>query len=300
MAGSSHDRDKYNSAEVERYAVKFLKEAPMHVAFLYPALEQYLTSQVIGKRVLDIGCGTGKWVKYAAECGAGSVDGFDINADMVELSNKATTGLDNVNICLGDAADMPYDDNTFDLALSIFVTCTLPLEAYIKHFKQLHRVLAPGGKAIVVSISKLHTFFTAGADTLSLNMKIQSKISSFKKRPTNEEINEAFSDLSEIIRITFALDETGSLYQVTGNRKPPNGHPVWTKTQIMTFPDYFYTEEFLKDQIKAAGLHIDQIESYCSEERRIAYNEMNLGHQIDKAMTDNPPHFLYHLSKPAK
>jgi len=66
----------------------------------------------------------------------------------------------------------------------------------------------------------------------------------------------------------------------------------------MTFPDYYYTSEFLQDQIKAAGLYIDKIEYHCTEERRIAYNRINLeSDRIEKAITDNPPHFLYHLSK---
>ena len=296
-SSSSHDRDKYNSVEVERYAAKF-KQDPMYVAFLFPAVEQYLTAQAKGKKVLDIGCGTGKWVKYASECGARSVDGFDISAEMVELSKQTTAGLDNVKVCEGDAVNMPYGDNTFDLALSIFVTCTLPLEAFIKHFKELYRVLAPGGKAVVVSTAKSSTFFNADADQVSLEARIQSTLASLPKPHTNEQINKAFADLNDVIRVTFALDENGSLYRVTKVRQPPNGHPVWAKTQIMTFPDYYYTDEFLHDQIKAAGLHIDQIESHCTEERRIAYNKINQNNKLEKVITDNPPHFLCHLSKP--
>jgi len=298
MAGKNiiHDRDKYNSLEVQRYANKF-KQDPMHVAFLFPAIEQYLTLQARGKKVLDIGCGTGKWVKYASECGACSVDGFDISADMVKLSKQTTSGVGNVNICVGDATNMPYGDNTFDLALSLFVTCTLPLEAFMKHFRELYRVLASGGKAVVVRVGKSSTFYQAEAKRVSLEETIESILAGLPKPPTNEQINEAFADLNDVIRVTIALDESGSLYRVTNARQPANGHPVWTKTQIMTFPDYYYTDEFLQDQIKAAGLHIDKIECHCTEERRIAYNRTNQNNKIEKAITENPPHFLYHLSK---
>ena len=55
----------------------------------------------------------------------------------------------------------------------------------------------------------------------------------------------------------------------------------------MTFADYFYDDHFLQQQIKAAGLNIDDIESYYNEERRIAYNSGN--NEIDKAITNTPP-----------
>ena len=50
--------------------------------------------------------------------------------------------------------DMPYDDDTFDVAISFYATCNLQLEALISHFKEMFRVPAPSGKAIVVSHSK--------------------------------------------------------------------------------------------------------------------------------------------------
>ena len=82
-----------------------------------------------------------RWACLAAECGAKSVDGFDIQEGMVELAKQATAQYSSVNICVGDVMDMPYNDNTFDVAISIFVTCNLPNEVVIKHFMELNRVL---------------------------------------------------------------------------------------------------------------------------------------------------------------
>ena len=66
----------------------------------------------------------------------------------------------------------------------------------------------------------------------------------------------------------------------------------------MTFANYFYDDDFLQPQIKAAGLSIDSIESYYTEERRVAYNNTNPTMKLDKSLTDTPPFVLYHLSKP--
>ena len=62
--------------------------------------------------------------------------------------------------------NMPYDDNTFDIALSIFVTCELPIDTLSKHFKEIHRVLVPGGKALVLNLSKpaFQSLITDGAN----------------------------------------------------------------------------------------------------------------------------------------
>jgi len=56
-----------------------------------------------------------------------------------------------VHIQVGDAADMPYDDDSFDVAISLFVMCNLSPESFVKHFQELNRVLVLGGKAILLA-----------------------------------------------------------------------------------------------------------------------------------------------------
>ena len=45
---------------------------------------------------------------------------------------------------------LQYEDTSFDVAMSLFVTCNLSPEAFAKHFQELYRVLAPGGKVILL------------------------------------------------------------------------------------------------------------------------------------------------------
>ena len=73
----------------------------------------------------------------------------------------------------------------------------------------------------------------------------------------------------------FILDQEGHLQRVTDVGKLANGQAVWTKTQIMTFADYFYNEDFFQQHITSAGLNIDKIENYYTEKRRITYNSTN-------------------------
>ena len=59
----------YGSDELKSFAEKS--------AFLDPMVGKILDEKAPGKRILDIGCGTGDWCYQAAKYGAKSVDGFD-------------------------------------------------------------------------------------------------------------------------------------------------------------------------------------------------------------------------------
>ena len=57
-SGSQYAHAKiYSSSDVARYSQNF--EDPEYIAFLCPAMEEYLKLQIPGKKVLDIGCGNG-------------------------------------------------------------------------------------------------------------------------------------------------------------------------------------------------------------------------------------------------
>ena len=44
----------------------------------YLALKEFFNVEAPGKKVLDIGYGSGEWACLSAECGAKNIDGFDI------------------------------------------------------------------------------------------------------------------------------------------------------------------------------------------------------------------------------
>jgi len=128
--------------------------------------------------------------------------------------------------------------------------------------------------------------------------KIEKRLKDLKSHPSQDGINEAFQDIKNVVQLCFTVNQNGRLGRITDVDKMTNGQTVWTKSQIMTFPDYFYSEQFIQQEIEAAGLNIDKIENYFTEERRIAYNSSNPEDEFDKTITDDPPFVLYHLSKP--
>lgn len=96
--------------------------------------------------ILDIGCGTGRSTRDLARVApSGSVLGVDLSAKMLEHA-RAKAGaeeLSNVRFEQADAQVHPFDDDGFDLAVSVFgaMFFTDPVAA----FTNVARALRPGG-----------------------------------------------------------------------------------------------------------------------------------------------------------
>lgn len=287
----------YGSDEVKSFATK---NATLKNAFLDPTIGSFLKKEAPGKRILDIGCGAGDWCYQAAQCGAKSISGFDKQERMVELAKQATSSFSTVSIQLGDIMNMPYDDNAFDIALSIFVTCELPIEMIPKHFNELFRVLVPGGKALVINVSKpaFRPNLIEEANEAIVQEKIDQILARIPDHPSSQQISSAFEDFQEAITVCFAYDKNGSLFQVKDPNQLVNGQAIVRKTLVTTFPDFYYDDQFLIDQTIAAGLRIDQIENVFTEERRLEHNRLNPHVAYKKEVTECPHYLLHHISKP--
>jgi SAM-dependent methyltransferase len=92
-----------------------------------------------GRRVLDLGCGTGLVLKLAHDRGA-IVHGIDIVAGMLELAAIAEPSA---QLELGDLQHLPFDDAEYDavLAVNALQFAADPVGAVT----EAARVLAPGG-----------------------------------------------------------------------------------------------------------------------------------------------------------
>ena len=73
---------------------------------------------VRGKRVLDLGCGDGRFALGVAPL-ASTVGGIDPDPEAIAAarSNARQAGLRNVRFAVGAAQRLPYPDNAFDVVL---------------------------------------------------------------------------------------------------------------------------------------------------------------------------------------
>jgi ubiquinone/menaquinone biosynthesis C-methylase UbiE len=103
----------------------------------------------VGSKVVDVACGPGTLSLLAARAGA-SVHALDFSERMVAIARERATGEKlAVDVRVGDGQSLPYEDARFDAAFSMFGLMFFPDRA--RGFRELHRVLAGGGKAVVAS-----------------------------------------------------------------------------------------------------------------------------------------------------
>ena len=71
------------------------------------------------------------------------------------------------------------------------------------------------------------------------------------------------------------------------------------KTEVMIFPNFFYSDQSNITHILAAGFCINSIENYFTEERKIAHNHKRPKFVLNKKCVENLLALVYHISKPA-
>lgn len=114
--------------------------------------------ELVGKAVLDLGCGYGWHCKYAADHGAARVLGIDQSVRMIEearLTNAA--GCIEYRVC--GIHDYDYPAETYDLVVSNLVLHYI--EDLGEVYRLVHRTLKPDG---VFLFNIEHPTFTAGVN----------------------------------------------------------------------------------------------------------------------------------------
>lgn len=103
--------------------------------------------------VLEVAPGPGYFAIELAKLGRGTVAGVDISRTFIDIArrNAAQAGVE-VDFRLGDAAKIPFPSGSFDFLLcrAAFKNFSAPVRA----LQEMHRVLKPGGKALVIDLRR--------------------------------------------------------------------------------------------------------------------------------------------------
>lgn len=99
------------------------------------------------KKVLDVGCGTGKLVKFLNdnEFQAFGCDTSEIAIKAAQRNNKKNT------ILKASATKLPFKNNSFDLIASISTIEHLTQREVILFLRQAYRVLKPNGLLFIIT-----------------------------------------------------------------------------------------------------------------------------------------------------
>jgi ubiquinone/menaquinone biosynthesis C-methylase UbiE len=95
-------------------------------------------------RLLDVGCGTGAHMAAFAEAGWDAV-GVDVSSDQLRLARDR--GLE---VLQADARSLPFEDRSFDAAVSIFTHTDM--DDFATAMRETARVLKPTGHFVYLGV----------------------------------------------------------------------------------------------------------------------------------------------------
>ena len=111
-------------------------------------------SPLTDARILEVGCGTGRWLVEMESLGAqrDRLAGIDLRPESIEQGRLRLSGnaqMGGADLRVGSAAQLPWPDRTFDLVMQ-FTVFTSVAEAELRRViaQEMVRVLRPGGAII--------------------------------------------------------------------------------------------------------------------------------------------------------
>jgi demethylmenaquinone methyltransferase/2-methoxy-6-polyprenyl-1,4-benzoquinol methylase len=112
-----------------------------------------------GQHALDVACGTGRGTVGLAQAvgSIGRVDALDLSESMLEQARikMEKRGLrDRVHFRQGNARELPYPEAAFDVLYNGYMFDLIPLDGFLPILREFARVLKPGGKLVLVNMSK--------------------------------------------------------------------------------------------------------------------------------------------------
>jgi len=101
-----------------------------------------------GMDVVDVACGTGRWLAHLLARGVRSGIGFDTSSAML----RAATGKERVRgrLIQADCLHLPFDVGSFDFAICSFAVGHLQNVELL--FRELARILKPGSRLVVTDL----------------------------------------------------------------------------------------------------------------------------------------------------
>lgn len=114
------------------------------------ALDEELKRLPVGARVLDVGCGTGEYIKRlrAQDLEVSGVEPSQAMREIAMRTNPEATIVD------GLATSLPFESGAFDFAFVIEVYRYLHREDVHRSFSELLRVLKPGGRFFLTMVNR--------------------------------------------------------------------------------------------------------------------------------------------------
>jgi len=123
---------------------------------MYKGWREKLWARVKGPKILEVGVGTGKNIKYYPR----NIDltAIDLTPGMLEFAKKRANELGiSVILKLGDAEKLKFANGSFDSVAATFVFCSVPNP--VKGLEEIKRVLKKDGKLYLIEHVRSENWF---------------------------------------------------------------------------------------------------------------------------------------------
>ena len=179
-----------------------------------------------GRRVLEVGFGSGVTFPNLSETYE-EIHGLDLTASVEKVADVFKARRIETHLVNGSVLSMPYDDDLFDTVLLISVLEHLEPSEQAQAFREVRRVLKPGGQAIYgVPIERalmVLMFRLLGCNIREHHFSTQQDV-----------YDAARSALQEVrlIRMRSALSFLGPVYEVGHCVKPPTPKQIESRENV--------------------------------------------------------------------
>jgi len=109
-----------------------------------------------GESALEVAVGTGlAFERILLATPSGKVEGVDLTHEMLARAKRraAATGKSNFRLSIGDAYDLDFADDSFDVLINNYMFDLLPERDFPAVLAEFKRVLRPGGRLVMVNMT---------------------------------------------------------------------------------------------------------------------------------------------------
>jgi len=123
---------------------------------MYDRLEKklitdFLPAKAEGKKLLEVGCGTGHWSRFFSEYGF-EVIGVDVSERMINISENKN--IPNASFRIGDGHCLSFEDGIFDMTAAI-TTLEFVRDAELVVQEMVRCTRKPGGRLLIGVLNEL-------------------------------------------------------------------------------------------------------------------------------------------------
>jgi ubiquinone/menaquinone biosynthesis C-methylase UbiE len=227
LQGRTLDKNMTSNTTNIGYWEKVLQAPTPAYQGLFDAEHKYLLNKITpNSKVLNIGCGEGRNMKSIFEI-THFVYGVDNDANAVKDTKENFKGISTVEVVQGEAVNLPFEDNTFDIITFLMILPNLDKEKE-KALQEASRVVKDDGFIILSVYAE-----TAFEDRMKMYKLVDAPIKKIDGTKVildesfGANISEQFS-LQEIESLAKSAELTISDYQKVGSigyictlNKPP-------------------------------------------------------------------------------